>query len=352
MTPTLPARDTALAAIAARDARFDGRFVYGVTSTGIYCRPTCPSRRPRRDRVTLFASSDEAERGGFRPCRRCAPNEDRSPHDARLDRARAYLDAHADETVTVARLARVVGLTRSHLQRAFAAAFGVTPRAYQAARRDARFRASLRAGASVTTSIYAAGFGSPSRVYEHTAARLGMSPASYRRGGEGARIRYSIAESVLGKVLVAATDRGVCAARFGDTAATLERELRAEFPRASIERDDRTMGAWVEEMARRAQGREPRTAVPLDVLATAFQRQVWQALQDIPRGETRSYAKVAEAIGKPRASRAVAGACAANPVAVLVPCHRVVTANGAPGGYRWGRERKKTILGDEAGRGQ
>jgi AraC family transcriptional regulator of adaptative response/methylated-DNA-[protein]-cysteine methyltransferase len=351
---TSPSTDhaEARAAIAARDARFDGRFVYGVTSTGIYCRPSCPSRRPRPDRVVLFDSPGEAERAGFRPCRRCAPRERRAPHDARLDHARAYLDAHADEAVTVAQLSRHVGLTRSHLQRAFAAAFGVTPRAYLAARRSERFRAALREGDDVTTSIYAAGYGSPSRVYEHASARLGMSPATYRRGGEGTRIRFTTAPSEAGVVLLAATDRGVCAARLGDDDAALERALRSEFPRAALERDDRALKAWVAELTRRIAGRPPRREVPLDVAATAFQWQVWQSLKRIPRGETRSYGDVARTLGRPGAARAVAAACAANPVAVIVPCHRVVGASGAPGGYRWGPERKARLLERETAGGK
>lgn len=346
--PSLLDSRVARAAIAARDARFDGRFVYGVTSTRIYCRPSCPSRRARPDRVVVFGSPGEAERGGFRPCRRCLPRQARAPHDARLEQARAYLDVHSDETVTVARLSRVVGLTRAHLQRAFTSAFGVTPRQYQAARRIHRFRESLRHGENVTTSVYAAGYSSPSRVYERAAERLGMSPALYRKGGDGVRIRFATAAGPLGRILVAATDRGMCAATLGDDDGALERTLRAEFPRARIERDDASLGAWVAEVARRIAGRGPRVHVPLDVAATAFQWQVWKALQAIPPGETRSYGEVARIIGRPQAARAVAAACAANPAAVIVPCHRAVTASGRPGGYRWGTARKKELLEREA----
>jgi AraC family transcriptional regulator of adaptative response/methylated-DNA-[protein]-cysteine methyltransferase len=333
------------AAVLARDRRLDGRFVYAVRSTRIYCRPSCPARRPQPANVCFFATPDAAERAGYRACRRCLP---RSAAGAMIDicvgAARAYLDAHLDEWATLAELAAHVGVSPFHLQRVFKAQVGLSPRAYLSARRIERFKAGVRAGASVSDALYQAGFSSPRALYEQADAALGMTPAAYRRGGAGLAIAFTVVRSPLGRLLVARTDRGVCAVSLGDSAAALERELRAEFPAARTRRDDAALRREVEALL--AQLDDPRrpASLPLDVRGTDFQRRVWAALQAIPPGETRSYRQLAAAIGRPSAARAVARACATNPVAVVIPCHRVVRGDGTLSGYRWGRSRKEALL--------
>jgi AraC family transcriptional regulator of adaptative response/methylated-DNA-[protein]-cysteine methyltransferase len=337
-------------AVMARDATADGAFVYGVASTGIYCRPTCPSRRPRPDRVRFFDAPAEAERAGFRPCRRCRP-EERNPVRTRaaaaVARASRYLRAHADQRVTLTRLSRVAGLSAAHLQRAFTRLVGLSPREYQAACRADRFRRALKAGRAVTEAIYEAGYGSPSRVYDARPTGTGVPPARYRKGGAGLQIRVSLAASTLGRVLVAATNEGVCAVKIGASDRPLLDELRRELPAADISADTPARTAWVRAVVARIDGRATSADVPLDVRGTAFQWQVWQALRRIPSGETRTYAELASAIGRPSATRAVARAIAANPVAVVIPCHRVVPKAGGTGGYRWGTERKRRLLDRE-----
>ena len=343
--PTAPDADLRWTAVLARDRRADGTFFYAVTSTGVFCRPSCPSRRPRRDRVRFFTSIAEAERAGFRACRRCRPTEDRSHGVAEpIQRAAAYLASHADEAVPLERLARVAKLSPSHFQRQFTRALGVSPREYQAAIRADRFKRELRNGRDVTSAIYEAGYGSPSRVYERTPTGRGIAPSDYRSGGAGIEIGYTIVPSPLGKLLVAATASGICAVKLGDTRHSLESDLRTEFPAASLEADRLVRAEWVSAIVAGLEGSQPAENLPLDVRGTAFQWQVWRALQRIPFGETRSYSEVAEAIGQPRAVRAVARACATNPVCVVVPCHRVVPKSGQPGGYRWGAERKARLL--------
>ncbi len=339
------------AAVLARDPAFDGAFVFAVATTGIYCRPSCPARRPRRENAAFFAGPAEAERAGYRPCRRCAPDRG-GPEAARLEavrRACAFIDAHDGRPPTLAALARHVGLSPAHLQRLFTRTLGVSPRAYAEARRTARLKAHLRAGEDVTGALYAAGFGAPSRLYERAGAALGMTPGAYRRRGRGLRIAFAVAPCALGLVLVAATARGVCAVYLGDDAEALEAELRAEFAAAAaIERDDHALAEAVAAVAARidGDGRAGRD-LPLDVQGTAFQRRVWEELQRIPPGETRSYSALAEALGRPTATRAVARACATNPVSVLIPCHRVLRADGGLGGYRWGTARKRALLDAE-----
>jgi AraC family transcriptional regulator of adaptative response/methylated-DNA-[protein]-cysteine methyltransferase len=336
-------------AVLRRDAGADGRLYYAVGTTGVYCRPSCPSRRPRRENTRFFRTPGGAERAGYRPCLRCAPaGKPVAPIPGPVAAARAYLDAHADEPVALARLGREAGMSPHHLQRRFKGAYGVTPKEYQDAARLRRLKAGLRAGDSVTGAIVDAGYGSPSRVYERSDARLGMPPGAYRRGGAGMVIRYATAATPLGRVLVGATDRGVCAVSLGDDDARLVDALRAEYPRASLEPARGGARGNVAEIARAVAGDADLRRVPLDVRGTAFQQRVWSALRAIPRGETRSYAEVAAAIGQPRAARAVAAACAANPVALVVPCHRVVRSGGGPGGYRWGAERKRALLEGEA----
>jgi AraC family transcriptional regulator of adaptative response/methylated-DNA-[protein]-cysteine methyltransferase len=318
-----------------------------VSATGIYCRPSCPSRRPARDRVAFFDSPGEAQAAGYRACRRCAPDRGETETRRRVRKAREYLDRHAGEAVTLERLARAVGASPFHLQRSFKQLVGVSPRAYSAEVRLQRLKDGLRQGDSVTRATYRAGYSSPSRAHGEAKARLGMTPSDYRRGGEGIRVRYTVLPTSTGTLLVAATDRGVCSVALGDSRAPLEAALRREYPAAALEPDDRELARWAEAVVRRIEG-ESEPEVPLDPRGTAFQRRVWEALRRIPRGSTRTYGEIARAIGRPGAARAVASACAGNPIAVVVPCHRVVREDGRPGGYRWGLERKRRLLAREA----
>jgi len=333
-----------------RDAAADGAFVYGVTSTGIYCRPSCPSRRPRADRVRFFDTTTDARQAGFRACKRCRPDTVglAQPGVEAVRRASAYLASHADQQVTLGQLARVAAMSPHHLQRRFKAIVGLSPREFQAAVRAGKLRTSLRDGRDVTTAIYEAGYGSPSRVYEAAPTGKGMSPSRYRRGGIGMVVGYSTVSSSLGQVLVAATVDGVCAVKLGDSEASLVRDLRREYPAADIRENQQTRTEWVKAIVQHLRGSQPSLDLPIDVQATAFQWKVWRALQQIPYGETRAYADVAKAIGQPNAARAVARACATNPVCLVVPCHRVVPAAGGTGGYRWGAERKAKLLAKEA----
>jgi AraC family transcriptional regulator of adaptative response/methylated-DNA-[protein]-cysteine methyltransferase len=337
-------------AVATRDASADGRLFYAVTSTGVYCRPSCPSRRPRRENVRFFCSAGDAERAGFRACRRCRPNE-LTRAAGSVARAKEILDRHAERgaegNVSLGELAAAVDMSPFHLQRVFQAQVGLSPARYLRARRAERFKSQLRRGGTVSRATYDAGFGSSSRAYEVADSQLGMTPVAYRHGGEGTEIRYRVVRSSLGKVLVAATMRGVCAVKLGDDADVLERELAEEFPRAALVRargTDDEFGAWVDAIVRYVDRDGDSPSVPVDVKATAFQWKVWRALQAIPRGETRSYTEVAEAIGRPGAVRAVASACASNRVALVIPCHRVIRSDGALSGYRWGPERKRKLL--------
>jgi AraC family transcriptional regulator, regulatory protein of adaptative response / methylated-DNA-[protein]-cysteine methyltransferase len=339
---------TAWRAVESRDARLDGQFVYAVKSTGVFCKPSCPSRRALRANVEFFSTTAAAERAGFRACLRCKPTEVAGAN-APIERARTYLDRHADRLVSLAELSSVAGLSASYLQRSFKRVVGVSPRQYQAERRIRRFKSRLRAGDTVSRATYEAGFGSSSRVYEHASASLGMTPAAYRRGGAGVQIGYTIAAAPVGRVLVATTEKGVCAVELGASDADVERALRADFPHATIERNDEANHTWVRAVLDRV--RDPKRGshrIPLDLAGTEFQRRVWDALRAIPAGERRSYSEVAESIGAPSASRAVARACAGNRVAVIVPCHRVVRGDGEISGYKWGVARKRQLLEKEA----
>jgi AraC family transcriptional regulator, regulatory protein of adaptative response / methylated-DNA-[protein]-cysteine methyltransferase len=333
-------------AVQGRDRSADGRFVYGVISTGIFCRPSCPSRRPRRDRVRFFETPDLAMRAGFRACRRCDPARVVTADDA-IARASAYLAGHADETVSLAALAGVAGLSPFHLQRRFKRVLGISPREYQAACRAERFRQELRSGRDVTGALYEAGYGSPSRVYEAAPTGRGMTPATYRRGGAGAEVGFVTLRCALGWLLVAATPTGLCAVKLGDSSRALEADLRRELPHADIHANGSVPARWVRAIVARLRGSSDELALPLDVRATAFQWRVWRELQAIEPGETRSYSDVAAAIGQPDAVRAVARACAANPVCLVVPCHRVIAKDGGLGGYRWGVDRKARLLAGE-----
>jgi AraC family transcriptional regulator of adaptative response/methylated-DNA-[protein]-cysteine methyltransferase len=340
--------DNSWRAIVTRDRDADGRFVYAVRSTGIFCRPSCPSRKPSRERVEFFDTPADAEKAGFRACRRCRP-ADRSPVDPwaeKIRRACVYL-SNVEGHPSLATLASRLGGSPYHLQRNFKRIVGVTPREYAEACRLRAVKGKLKAGGDVTNAMLDAGYGSSGRFYERAAPRLGMKPQIYQRGGAGMDIRYTIVDSPLGRLLVAATSRGICAVAMGDSDRGLADGLAREYPAARIEKDRRGLGRWTKVVLAQLKGKHPRVDLPVDVQATAFQWQVWNALAAIPAGTTRSYSDVAAAIGRPRAARAVARACATNPVAVIIPCHRVVPGQGGTGGYRWGAERKKALLAQE-----
>jgi AraC family transcriptional regulator, regulatory protein of adaptative response / methylated-DNA-[protein]-cysteine methyltransferase len=336
-------------AVLGRDSRADGSFVYAVKSTGVYCRPSCPSRRPRRDRVEFFESGDAAIRAGYRACRRCRPDVLRAadPWIDKVRRACVYL-ANVDGHLPLARLAARVGGSPYHFQRSFKRIVGLTPREYADACRLQRLKRGLRSGSRVTAAMVDAGYGSSSRFYERAAGKLAMPPAVYRRGGAGMRISYAIVDSPLERLLVAATDRGVCAVYMGGADGELVRALQEEYPAAAaIRRNSASLSRWARQIVSHLEGRRPRLDLPLDVQATAFQWQVWTALMAIPYGETRTYQEVAASIGRPAAVRAVAHACATNPVSLVIPCHRVVRTTGNLAGYRWGIARKRALLAAE-----
>ena len=334
-------------AVQERDVNADSQFVFAVRSTGIYCRPSCPARRPARHQVVFFPTCDAAEQNGFRACRRCHPRE-APAHATMATRVCRLIEAGLEEPLSLTALGDKVGLSPFHLQRVFKRALGVSPRAYADACRFRRFKHQLKRAPSATAAVYAAGYGSSSRAYERTARRLGMTPMRYRRGGEQTRIHYLTAKCALGRMLVAATDKGICFVSFGDNAASLERSLREEFPAADVVSGGANLRVWTRSILHHLNGRQPRLDLPLDVRATAFQSRVWAALRSIPYGQTRSYKQIAKAIGRPKAIRAVARACATNPVSVIVPCHRVVRQDGNLAGYRWGLKRKRQLLAKEA----
>lgn len=340
------ASDRLWEAVLARDEHSDGRFVYAVRSTGVYCRPSCPSRRPNRSSVHFFPHPDAAEIAGFRQCRRCHPRAG-APSAPGLDHVRkaaVFIAAHADQPITLSRLAAHVRTSPFHLQRTFTRILGISPRAYQDALRAQRFRHDLRTGKPLLGAIYDAGYGSSSRVYERQPIGRGMTPAEYRRGGKGAAMAFTIVDSALGRLLVAGTDKGLCAVKLGDRDADLERDLREEYPSAEIRREQGAFSRWVGMLVAHLNGGDTKIDLPVDVQATAFQWKVWRYLQSIPYGETRSYSQVADALGAPSATRAVARACATNRVCLVIPCHRVVQKDGGLGGYRWGIERKRKLL--------
>lgn len=352
-------------AVQRRDRRADGAFVYAVRSTGVYCKPSCPARRPAARNVLFFALPEAAEREGFRPCGRCKPSRT-APSDPKLEAvaricklidsriASDLCEGAEDERLTLSSLGAAAGMSEDQLDRAFRGAIGITPRQYADAQRMRRLKSRLRKGDDVTTALYDAGFGSSSRLYERAPSQLGMTPGEYGRGGQGMTIHYAIADSPLGRLLVGATERGISAVYLSDSDAVLQRALQEEYPQAEILSDGgRVKGSgkltrWVEKVVEHLRGREPHLDLPTDVRATAFQRRVWEELRKIPYGSTRTYSEVARAIGRPAAVRAVARACATNPTAVVVPCHRVISKAGTLAGYRWGIERKKQLLEQES----
>ena len=332
-------------AVVARDSGHDGEFVFAVATTGVYCRPSCPARRPRRENVTFYSRPEQAEKAGFRACLRCRPRSfSGNPQSDSAKEICRYIEQHLDEPITLERLGKAFRQSPFHLQRRFKAALGITPRAYADSCRLRLLKRNLQAGDNVTRAMYDAGYGSSSRLYEKTASQLGMTPDKYRRGAIAASIRYACTDSPLGRMLIATTDRGVCAIQFARSDSELIEGLKREFPFAVRKLDNGGLQAWVAALLSKMTGRELNAALPLDIRATAFQRRVWTYLQSIPFGATRSYGQVAKAIGQPSASRAVARACATNPVAVAIPCHRVVREDGSISGYRWGVERKKALL--------
>jgi len=336
------------AVLTSRDARADGAFFYSVRTTGVYCRPNCASRLPRRENVAFYETIAAAEAAGFRPCKRCRPNEgslaDR--HVAAVDRACALIRAR-DSLPTLAELASAAGISRFHFHRVFKQITGTTPREWGKAHRLGRFADRLEAGDSVAGAVYAAGFGASSRAYEAASDGLGMTPGARRHGGRGETIRFTIVQTGLGWALVAATERGICMTALGDERGALEAELRRRFPAALIWPADAALAGWAERIVRFITRPDTQPDLPLDISGTAFQAQVWRALQKIPPGRTASYGEIAAALGRPSAVRAVAQACANNKLALLVPCHRVVRSDGDISGYRWGVERKRALLARE-----
>jgi AraC family transcriptional regulator, regulatory protein of adaptative response / methylated-DNA-[protein]-cysteine methyltransferase len=346
--PVLPAPafdDPRWDAVVARDAAHDGEFVFAVSSTGVYCRPSCAARRPRRENVRFFARPEQAEQEGYRACLRCRPKAIHG--NSETDGVKAicrFIEQHLDESLTLDRLGKEFRQSPFHLQRRFKAVLGITPRAYADSCRLRMLKRNLQAGDSVTRAMYDAGYGSSSRLYERTASQLGMTPDKYRRGAIAASIRYTCTDSPLGRMLVAATERGICSIQFGRSDGELLAGLKREFPFAARKVDEGGLQSWASALLKHMRGKDLDGSLPLDIRATAFQRRVWAYLQSIPFGATRSYSEVAKGIGQPRACRAVARACATNPVAVAIPCHRVVREDGSMGGYRWGVERKKALL--------
>ena len=333
-------------AVIGRDRRADGRFYYSVATTGVYCRPSCGARLPRRENVAFHVSTGDAEKAGFRPCKRCRPDEtDRQA--AAVARACRLIE-QAETPPSLAELASAVGVSPFHFHRVFKAATGVTPKAYADADRARRVRAALDKSETVTEAIYDAGFNSNGRFYAAAPGRLGMTPTRFRTGGGGETVRFAIGQTSLGAILVAATDKGIVAIQFADDPDTLLRDLQDRFPKARLIGGDAEFERLVARVVGSVENPSAGFDLPLDVRGTAFQQRVWQALREIPAGTTASYSDIAQRLGAPKAVRAVAGACAANDIAVAIPCHRVVRNDGALSGYRWGVERKRTLLDREA----
>lgn len=338
-------------AVSKRDIAFDGQFYYAVITTGVFCKPSCQSKSAKPENLRFYSGIEAAMRAGFRPCKRCRPAKASSQLDTLVSAAR-FIEDHADEKITLATLANVTNLSASRLQRKFKAAFGISPKVYQDAIRMRHFKQALRQGSDVTGAIYSSGFGSISRVYGEKNRSMGMNPKSYRRGGEGEEIAYACRNTTLGMMIMAATDVGVCFVQFGDNRSKLVTKLNAEFPNANIvtsnNQSSPALDAWIEALEKHISEDFPKPELPIDMRGTAFQVKVWQFLLSLEEGEVISYSELAESIGKPKAFRAAASACGKNQIAILIPCHRVLRGDGGLGGYRWGLERKKTLLEKEA----
>jgi AraC family transcriptional regulator of adaptative response/methylated-DNA-[protein]-cysteine methyltransferase len=335
------------ALVQSRNQQADGEFVYAVKSTGIFCRPSCPSRRPRREMVEFYDNAALAQKAGYRACLRCTPSE-RNSQLAKVEAACRFIEENLDSTLSLDQIAGHVGLSPFHFQRLFKKRLGISPRQYQQAQRSGKFRQALHKEARITDAIYEAGYGSSSRAYESGSDQLGMTPTAFRRNGQGVDIHYTIISSHMGKVLIASTERGLCSVRFGESDTALLRELENDFHAANLHRRDSELKSAVAGVKSLLAGMNITADMPLDIQGTAFQQRVWNALRQIPLGQTRSYTEIARSIGQPKAVRAVANACASNPVALVVPCHRVVQANGKLAGYRWGVERKAALLRKES----
>jgi len=333
-------------AVREKDDRFNGSFFYAVSSTGVYCKPSCGAREPKRENVRFFPTFETAEAAGFRACKRCRPRSERPDEITEAVIRACDLIEEAVE-MTLADLAEEVGVSRTHLQKVFKEIIGVSPSKFAEAVRLEKFKEGVRQGSDVVDAMYDAGYGSSSRLYENVAGKMGMTPAVYKKGGEGMKIEYTVADCDLGKLLVARTRKGICAVNFGDNKKELEAGLREEYPEAEIKRDDEGLNKFLKAILENIGGSRRTLVLPLDLQATAFQLRVWEALREIPYGETVSYAQIAEKLGNKNAVRAVAGACAANKVALVIPCHRVVKSNGETSGYKWGVERKKKLLAKE-----
>ncbi|MBN8731440.1 MAG: bifunctional DNA-binding transcriptional regulator/O6-methylguanine-DNA methyltransferase Ada [Acidobacteria bacterium] len=340
------------AAVRRRDRALDGWFLYGVLTTGVYCRPSCASRQPRRENVRFYGSCLAAEADGLRECLRCRPKQADAREPDWLFGLCQRIEERCHEPLPLAELSRLAGVSAFHLQRQFKAATGLSPRQFVQQCRITRLKGGLRAGATVTEAVFAAGYGSMSRVYEHAAASLGMTPAQYAKGGAGLSITWVVMRTAFGLLLLAATDAGLCSVEFGASEADLVGRLRCEFPKAALtplaQPYPQPFDDWAEALQAHLEDRRSVLNLPLDVRATAFQTLVWNYLRAIPRGETRSYQEVARGIGRPSAARAVARACASNRLALLIPCHRVLRGDGDLGGYRWGAARKQALLDWEA----
>ena len=336
-------------AVKRRDRSADGTFFYSVLTTGVYCRPSCAARLPRRENVRFHVTREAAERAGFRPCKRCKPDAEgmAEQHAAAVAKACRLIET-ADEMPSLDALAAAVAMSRFHFHRVFKAVTGVTPKAYATAHRAQRVRDALPNSNSVTEAIYGAGYNSSGRFYAASAGVLGMAPSEFRAGGKNAAIRFAIGQCSLGAILVAATEKGVCAISLGDDPSALLRDLQDRFPKAQLIGGDRDFEQLVAKVVGFVEAPALGLDLPLDVRGTAFQQRVWQALREIPAGETASYTEIARRIRRPKAVRAVGAACAANAIAVAIPCHRVVRNDGALAGYRWGIERKRSLLAREA----
>ena len=336
-------RTDCLEAMLVGDQRYDGIFITAVLTTGIYCRPSCSARKPKPENVTFYENCQTAESNGFRACKRCQPKQ-RTYEVEVVEQVCALIDEQMGTSITIKSLAAEVGLSTSQLHRIFKRILGITARQYMDAQRLDNFTQQLKDGVSITEASYQAGYGSSSRVYENVPKQIGMTPAEYQQGGQGVQIWYTITDSPLGRMLVATTERGVCGISLSDDDQVLTDFIEHEYPKANLVYNDAELSDYVHDILEHLAGQRPHLDLPIDIQVTAFQRLVLDALLKIPYGETRSYSDIAEAIGKPKSVRAVANACGANPIPLVIPCHRVTRKNGASGGYRWGAERKEALL--------
>ncbi len=336
--------DEKWSAVLARDTTQDGAFVTAVRSTGIYCRPSCPARKPARQQVVFFPRPDEAEQSGFRACLRCKPRDASSTRGELVNRIIKHIETNLDKKFTLEKLAAEIGLSPYHLQRTFKKTLGISPRQYAEARRLERMKKSLTKGETVNNALYNAGFSSRSRVYEKIPSQLGVNPGTFRRGGEGLHVQYTIVDSPIGRLLLGATEHGVCSVCIGGSDDAVEAALSQDYYAADLHRNDDGMKRWANMLANYFNGQRIPPDLPLDVQATAFQWKVWKQIQSIPYGTTTTYTNIAKTLGNPQATRAVARACATNPVALLIPCHRVIGKDGGLHGYKWGTKRKQALL--------